>query len=61
VGSHMDSIFMVMEYVEHDVKSLMDVMPNEFLQGEVGFSLLIPFLSQFLECLLCFCFQRLHR
>ncbi|XP_046462786.1 cyclin-dependent kinase 11B-like [Daphnia pulex] len=38
VGSNMDSIFMVMDYVEHDLKSLMEVLKSKkqsFLPGEV--------------------------
>ncbi len=29
----MDKIFIVMEYVEHDLKALMEIMPHPFLQG----------------------------
>ncbi|KFD46618.1 hypothetical protein M513_12517 [Trichuris suis] len=35
VGSNMDKIYLVMEYVEHDLKSLMDSMKQPFLVGEV--------------------------
>lgn len=38
VGSNMDKIFVVMDYVEHDLKSLMETMKNRkqsFLPGEV--------------------------
>ncbi|CAA6660084.1 unnamed protein product [Spirodela intermedia] len=35
VGSSLDSIFMVMEYMEHDLKGLMDVMKQPFSQSEV--------------------------
>lgn len=38
VGSNMDKIFIVMEYVEHDLKSLMDTMKSRkqsFVPGEV--------------------------
>lgn len=35
VGSNMDKIFIVMEYVEHDLKSLMESMKQPFLLGEV--------------------------
>ncbi|KAL5291981.1 CDK11B family protein [Megaselia abdita] len=38
VGSNMDKIFIVMDYVEHDLKSLMETMKNKgqnFLPGEV--------------------------
>lgn len=38
VGSNMDKIFIVMDYVEHDLKSLMDTMKHKkqfFLPGEV--------------------------
>lgn len=34
VGSNLDSIFMVMEYMEHDVKSLMESMKVPFSQSE---------------------------
>eukprot|EP00117_Sycon_ciliatum_P038897 scpid46869/ scgid28828/ Cyclin-dependent kinase 11B; Cell division cycle 2-like protein kinase 1; Cell division protein kinase 11B; Galactosyltransferase-associated protein kinase p58/GTA; PITSLRE serine/threonine-protein kinase CDC2L1; p58 CLK-1 len=35
VGSNMDKIFLVMEYVEHDLKALMESMKEGFLIGEV--------------------------
>jgi cell division cycle 2-like protein len=35
VGSNMDKIYIVMEFVEHDLKSLMDQMKKPFLTGEV--------------------------
>lgn len=35
VGNNMDKIFIVMEYVEHDLKSLMETMSEPFLIGEV--------------------------
>ncbi|XP_059657737.1 cyclin-dependent kinase G-2-like isoform X2 [Cornus florida] len=35
VGSNLDSIFMVMEYMEHDLKGLMDTMKQPFSQSEV--------------------------
>lgn len=35
VGSNMDKIYIVMDYVEHDMKSLMETMKNPFLMGEV--------------------------
>ncbi|KAL1124139.1 hypothetical protein AAG570_001909 [Ranatra chinensis] len=38
VGSNMDKIFIVMDYVEHDLKSLMETMKNKkqvFIPGEV--------------------------
>jgi len=44
VGSNMDKIFIVMEYVEHDLKSLMDTMKKPFLLGEVK-TLLMQLLS----------------
>ncbi|XP_024521557.1 cyclin-dependent kinase G-2 isoform X2 [Selaginella moellendorffii] len=34
VGSNLDSIFMVMEYMEHDLKGLMDAMKQPFTQSE---------------------------
>lgn len=35
VGGHTDSIFIVMEYVEHDLKTLMSTMKRAFTIGEV--------------------------
>jgi len=35
VGSNMDKIYIVMDFVEHDLKSLMECMKNPFLVGEV--------------------------
>ena len=35
VGSVMDSIFIVMEFVEHDLKGLLETMPQPFLPAEV--------------------------
>ncbi|CAI9785094.1 unnamed protein product [Fraxinus pennsylvanica] len=35
VGSNLDSIFMVMEYMEHDLKRLMETMKQPFSQSEV--------------------------
>ncbi|PIN26380.1 Protein kinase PITSLRE [Handroanthus impetiginosus] len=35
VGSNLDSIFMVMEYMEHDLKALMETMKQPFSQSEV--------------------------
>ncbi|XP_059172768.1 cyclin-dependent kinase 11B-like isoform X2 [Physella acuta] len=35
VGSNMDKIYIVMDFVEHDLKSLMENMKNPFLVGEV--------------------------
>lgn len=35
VGSNLDSIFMVMEYMEHDLKGLMEAMKQPFSQSEV--------------------------
>ncbi|KAG4989988.1 hypothetical protein JHK85_032971 [Glycine max] len=35
VGSNLDSIFMVMEYMEHDLKGLMEGMKQPFSQSEV--------------------------
>lgn len=34
VGSNMDKIYIVMDYVEHDMKSLMETMKNPFLMGK---------------------------
>ncbi|KAK1419974.1 hypothetical protein QVD17_29444 [Tagetes erecta] len=35
VGRNLDSIFMVMEYMEHDLKALMETMEQPFSQSEV--------------------------
>ncbi|XP_013412148.1 cyclin-dependent kinase 11B-like [Lingula anatina] len=35
VGSNMDKIYIVMDYVEHDLKSLMESMKQPFIMGEV--------------------------
>ncbi|XP_076815483.1 uncharacterized protein LOC143461600 isoform X2 [Clavelina lepadiformis] len=35
VGSNVDKIYIVMDYVEHDLKSLMETMKQPFLIGEV--------------------------
>ena len=34
VGSNMDKIFIVMDYVEHDLKSLMESMKEPFIIGK---------------------------
>ncbi|RKP16972.1 Pkinase-domain-containing protein [Rozella allomycis CSF55] len=44
VGNTTDSIFMVFEFVEHDLKALMDDMKSPFLQSEVK-TLMIQLLS----------------
>ncbi len=36
MGNNMDKIFIVMEYVEHDLKALMETMTQPFLQGELS-------------------------
>lgn len=33
MGSNMDKIYIVMNYVEHDLKSLMETMKQPFLPG----------------------------
>ena len=33
VGSNMDRIYIVMDYVEHDLKALMETMKQPFLEG----------------------------
>lgn len=35
VGSNMDKIYIVMDFVEHDLKSLMENMKNPFLVGKL--------------------------
>ena len=34
VGSNMDKIYIVMDYVEHDLKSLMETMKQPFTIGK---------------------------
>ena len=34
VGSNMDRIYIVMDYVEHDLKALMETMKQPFLEGQ---------------------------
>ena len=34
VGSNMDKIYIVMDYVEHDLKSLMETMKTPFIIGK---------------------------
>ena len=34
VGSNVDKIYIVMDYVEHDLKSLMETMKQPFLVGQ---------------------------
>ena len=43
MGSNMDKIYIVMEYVEHDLKALMETMKQPFLEGGL-LPPLIPFL-----------------
>ena len=38
VGSNMDKIYIVMDYVEHDLKSLMETMKQPFLVGKYKLS-----------------------
>lgn len=33
VGNNMDKIYIVMDYVEHDLKALMETMQTNFLEG----------------------------
>lgn len=35
VGSNMDKIYIVMDFVEHDLKALMETMTQPFLAGNV--------------------------
>lgn len=35
VGSNMDKIYLVMDYVEHDMKALMESMKKPFLIGQL--------------------------
>ena len=35
VGSNMDRIYIVMDYVEHDLKALMETMKQPFLEGDL--------------------------
>lgn len=43
VGSKLDDIFMVMEYMEHDLKALQDSMSKPFTVSEVGCCWLLSF------------------
>ena len=36
MGSNMDRIYIVMDYVEHDLKALMETMKQPFLEGVVN-------------------------
>eukprot|EP00042_Codosiga_hollandica_P032648 m.210974 g.210974 ORF g.210974 m.210974 type:complete len:384 (+) comp53967_c0_seq12:1-1152(+) len=49
VGREMDSIFIVMEFLEHDLKALMETMRNPFLECEV--KTLLQQLLAGLQCL----------
>ena len=35
VGSNMDKIYIVMDYVEHDLKALMETMQTNFLESKI--------------------------
>jgi len=45
VGSNMDKIFIVMDYVEHDMKSLMETMRQKKQSFTAGRSLYLLFIS----------------
>lgn len=49
VGSNMDKIYIVMDYVEHDLKSLMEGMKQPFLVGKYHFTYAL-----FSACILSF-------
>ncbi len=38
MGSNMDKIYIVMDFVEHDLKALMETMTQSFLAGNVTIS-----------------------
>ena len=37
MGSNMDKIYIVMDFVEHDLKALMETMTQAFLAGNMTF------------------------
>lgn len=45
----LDRVFIVMDFIEHDLKTLMSVMPNPFLQSEVK-TLLLQLLRAVAHC-----------
>ena len=49
VGDNMDKIYIVMEYVEHDLKTLMESMKQPFLVGET-FDILCDVFVRFCWC-----------
>ncbi|GHJ89195.1 hypothetical protein NliqN6_5597 [Naganishia liquefaciens] len=49
VGDSLDQIYIVMPFIEHDLKTLLDNMPNPFLQSEVK-TLLSQLLSAVAHC-----------
>ena len=58
VGSNMDQIFIVMDFVQHDLKGLMDTMRKKnqvFLSGESKLSKLVKFST---NCMLWTSFYR---
>ncbi|KDQ12065.1 hypothetical protein BOTBODRAFT_34920 [Botryobasidium botryosum FD-172 SS1] len=49
VGDTLTQVFIVMDFIEHDLKSLLSVMPNPFLQSEIK-TLLQQLLSAVAHC-----------
>ena len=47
MGKSLDSVFMVMEFMEHDLKQLMEDMPHPFTVAEV---LILGFCPQTRPC-----------
>ena len=60
VGSNMDKIYIVMDYVEHDLKSLMENMKEPFLIGEVKNCLLLVVIKSTLNCRINCGYRFLH-
>ena len=42
VGSNMDKIYVVMDFVEHDLKALMESMKNPFAIGRCSLGIIYP-------------------
>lgn len=49
VGETLTQVYIVMDFIEHDLKSLLTVMPNTFLQSEIK-TLLLQLLSAVAHC-----------
>lgn len=49
VGETLTQVYIVMDFIEHDLKTLLTVMPNTFLQSEIK-TLLLQLLSAVAHC-----------